>query len=127
MGIQTYPNRSNLFLVSPDQGEENLPSFLHSQTHPCHGHWWTQQFQGARLGKQERKGPGAASLSGAAVESRPFAQKMPSTSRTEVLGGVVHHSAKVLGEEWVGESTAPGQWPNSNGDCPHCSPSHPHS
>lgn len=81
---QSYPTRYNLFLVLPAQcphkKEENLASFLHSQNQPCHRHWWTLQFQGGKTGKQEGKGSGAARLSGTAVESRPFAQKMPSTS-----------------------------------------------
>lgn len=36
--------------------------------------------------------------------------KLVSVERAEVLGGVVHHGAKVLeGEEWVGEGMAQGQ------------------
>lgn len=98
-----------IFLIPPaqcpHQREENLTSFLHTQNPPLPLALVDPAISRGKIGKQERNGPGAASLSGAAVESRPFAQKMPSMSsmvsvgRAEVLGGVGHHEAKVSAEE----------------------------
>lgn len=75
------PNRSSLFLVPPvqcpHQREENLPS----QSEPLLPQALVDPaVSRGKMGEQEREGPGAAGLSGTAMESRPSAQKRPSTS-----------------------------------------------
>lgn len=68
------------------------------------------------MGKQEREGPGGCQPVRSSYGIQALCPKddehikLVSVETAEVLGGVVHHDAKVLeGEQWVGEGMVQGR------------------